>query len=163
MVNIQNHMRSILFILLLVFCSINGVTQPQNYSTANAHSHNDYENPRPFRTAYEHAFGSIEADIFLQQDELIVAHDTRELGLNRTLEDLYLRLLDSVVRVHNGHAYADYSFGLQILIDVKTEARTTLAKLVETLRKYPLLISTPSLRWVISGNRPPPGEFARGG
>jgi alkaline phosphatase len=149
----------ILLFNFIVSWSLHGVAQPSIYSVANTHSHNDYENARPFRAAYENGFGSIEADIFLQHGGLIVAHDTRELLLNRTLEDLYLHPLDSVLRAHHGYVYADSSRRLQLLIDVKTEARTTLARLIETLQKYPALTSASSLHWVISGNRPPPGEF----
>src|SRR6476620_10934165 len=63
---------------------------PIAYSTANAHSHNDYEQKVPFHNAWEHGFGSIEADIFLVGDELIVAHDTSQLTGGRTLKSLYL-------------------------------------------------------------------------
>jgi len=153
-------MRRILMIYFFVLYSLNDTAQPRIYSPTNAHSHNDYENPRPFHAAYEHAFGSIEADIFLLDGKLFVAHDEHELKLRRTLEDLYLRPLDSVLQAHNEHAYADTKQSLQILIDVKTEAKATLAKLIEILRNHPTLINTPSLRWVISGNRPPQNEFA---
>jgi alkaline phosphatase len=33
-------------------------------TVSNAHSHNDYEQPIPFRMAYQAGFGSVEADIF---------------------------------------------------------------------------------------------------
>jgi alkaline phosphatase len=46
----------------------------QNYTVSNAHSHNDYENPIPFFTAYGQGFGSIEADIFYFHDSLFVGH-----------------------------------------------------------------------------------------
>jgi alkaline phosphatase len=42
-------------------CSAPGL----HYTIANTHSHNDYEQPIPFWTAYNAQFGSIEADIFL--------------------------------------------------------------------------------------------------
>lgn len=53
------------FTSTLLFLSLVGIGQPNLYSTINAHSHNDYENPIPFHTAYDNTFGSIEADIFL--------------------------------------------------------------------------------------------------
>jgi alkaline phosphatase len=42
-----------------------------------------------------------------------------------------------------------------MLIDVKADSVAVLAALVTLLEKYPALTQTPSLIWVISGNRPP--------
>ena len=69
-----------------------------HYTSANAHSHNDYEQPSPFRTAYNAGFGSIEADIFLQHDSLIVAHAINELSLHRTLDEYYLQPLVNCIK-----------------------------------------------------------------
>lgn len=55
-----------------------------------AHAHNDYEHPRPLFDALDHRFGSVEADIYLVGDQLLVAHDPVELDPTRTLESLYL-------------------------------------------------------------------------
>src|SRR5687767_11493387 len=71
--------------------------QPATYTTANAHAHNDYEKPFPFWDAYRHHFGSIEADIFLHNGELLVAHEPAQLAAGRSLEQLYLRPLDSML------------------------------------------------------------------
>jgi len=55
-------MRKILFGTCLFVCSLFSV-QAQ-YSTINAHSHNDYSQDIPFFLAYKAHFGSIEADIW---------------------------------------------------------------------------------------------------
>src|SRR5437660_742306 len=55
-----------------------------------AHAHNDYEHPRPLFDALDHRFGSVEADVFLVDGRLLVAHDPTELDPTRTLEALYL-------------------------------------------------------------------------
>ncbi|HEX4372362.1 MAG TPA: phosphatidylinositol-specific phospholipase C/glycerophosphodiester phosphodiesterase family protein [Puia sp.] len=128
--------------------------QPKNYSTANAHSHNDYENPVPFYTAYNARFGSIEADIFLENGKLFVAHDTNELKMHRTLEQYYLTPLLNFVQLNNGYAYPDSTAPLQMLIDIKTDSIHTLNKLIETLEQFPTLISNGRVKWVITGNRP---------
>ncbi len=141
-------------ITILIFLSIAAIAQPKSYSVANAHSHNDYENPVPFFTAYNARFGSIEADIFLQNNELIVAHDTVELKKHRTLEEYYLHPLLAFVQKNNGHAYPDASMQLQMLIDIKTDSIKTLNKLTEILKKFPLLINNRTINWVITGNRP---------
>jgi len=143
------------FILIIILSSCSSlIAQPKSYSVANAHSHNDYENPVPFYTAYNARFGSIEADIFLQNGELIVAHDTIELKQHRTLDKYYLDPLINFIQKNNGHAYPDATRQLQMLIDIKTDSINTLNKLIETLRKFPSLINTASVKWVITGNRP---------
>ncbi len=134
--------------------------QPIRYSTAQVHSHNDYEQAFPFWQAWRQGFGSIEADIFLDQGELIVAHDLQQVKQRRTLDSLYLKPLLQCLQQNGGYVYADKSRQLQLMIDIKTEATPTLDKLEQILRSYPQLITTPSLKIVISGNRPQPASFA---
>ncbi|MGC4036862.1 MAG: hypothetical protein QM764_12965 [Chitinophagaceae bacterium] len=129
------------------------------YTSANAHSHNDYEQPAPFRTAYAEGFGSVEADIFLQNDSLLVAHEKNGLSLHRTLEKLYILPIEECIKKNGGYVFADKKRTLQLLIDIKTEAGPTLNKLIELLKNHPSLISNPSIKWVISGNRPDENKF----
>lgn len=144
--------------LLVINFSISA--QQIKYSTANAHSHNDYEQKSPFWAAWQAGFGSIEADIFLDKNELIVAHDMKQVQLHRTLDSLYLLPLQECLKINKGNVYADSKKTLQLMIDIKTDAVSTLNKFVEKLNGYPSLISAPTLRIVISGNRPLPAEFA---
>ena len=146
-------MNKILFFLLLLL-NLSSFAQPTSYSVANAHSHNDYEQPVPLYTAYHEGFGSVEADIFWHNGELLVAHNKEELPLHRTLEELYLKPLQVLVKKNNGHIYADPSRRLQLMIDIKTDSVTTLNKLVELLQKYPGLTQCASLQIAISGSRP---------
>jgi alkaline phosphatase len=143
-----------LLLLLSFFISIASFAQPTSYSVANAHSHNDYEQPVPLFTAYNARFGSIEADIFWHNGKLLVAHDTNELALHRSLEELYLKPLQQLIKKNKGHMFADTSRRLQLMIDIKTDSVTTLGKLVELLQKYPVLTKCSSLQIAISGNRP---------
>jgi alkaline phosphatase len=136
------------------------MTPGLHYTIANTHSHNDYEQPVPFWTAYNAQFGSIEADIFLVDGRLMVAHDSNELALRRTLEEYYVKPLSARIEKNHGHPYADTNRRLQILIDVKADSTAVLDALIALLRKYPNLVSTPSLTWVISGNRPDPSLYA---
>ncbi|HUB62778.1 MAG TPA: phosphatidylinositol-specific phospholipase C/glycerophosphodiester phosphodiesterase family protein [Puia sp.] len=131
-----------------------------HYTLANTHSHNDYEQPIPFRTAYNAQFGSIEADVFLVDGRLMVAHDRKELALDRTLEEYYVKPLSARVAMNHGHPYADSTRRLQMLIDVKADSTAVLDALIGLLAKYPNLTSTPFLTWVISGNRPDPSLYA---
>src|SRR6186713_1243881 len=128
--------------------------QERGYSIANTHSHNDYKQAIPFWLAYSHGFGSIEADIFLVDGGLLVAHSRKELDPRLTLERLYLQPILECLKKNKGSVYADPSRGLQLLIDIKTDSIHTLDKLVETIRKYPELVACPTLHFVITGNRP---------
>jgi glycerophosphoryl diester phosphodiesterase len=145
--------------LLLLAFPFRMEAQPLKYSVANAHSHNDYEQAIPFRMAYQAGFGSIEADIFLQDSGLYVAHDRTELQLRRKLEDEYLKPLRICLEKNRGNPYPDSTLSLQMLIDIKTEARETIAALVDLLRGYPELIHSGKIHWVITGNRPDPRNF----
>jgi hypothetical protein len=146
-------LKNILFPILLFKVAVT-VAQPLTYSTANAHSHNDYEQPAPLTAAYNEEFGSIEADIFWHNGKLLVAHKKEELDLHRTLEDLYLRPLQTYVKKNKGYIYADTSRRLQFMIDLKTNGDTTLGTLVKLLQKYPALTKCPTLKITISGSRP---------
>ena len=55
-----------------------------------AHAHNDYEHERPLHDAMESGFNSVEADVYLIEDKLLVAHDRRDTTPQRTLQSLYL-------------------------------------------------------------------------
>ncbi|CAL9372761.1 phosphatidylinositol-specific phospholipase C/glycerophosphodiester phosphodiesterase family protein [Streptomyces sp. enrichment culture] len=107
-----------------------------------AHAHNDYEHPRPLFDALAHRFGSLEADIFLVGDQLLVAHDPEDLDPARTLESLYLDPLAARVRANHGSVYRGHRRPLQLLIDIKTEGASTYRELDRRLRRYKHLFTT---------------------
>jgi hypothetical protein len=130
-------------------------------SPAKAHSHNDYLHARPLLDALDHGFCSVEADIFLVGDQLLVAHETAQIRPERTLEALYLEPLLERVRDRGGHVHSpDTRFHL--LIDIKSDALPTYQALDRTLQKYaPMLtrfdsdaVVTNAVTITISGNRP---------
>src|SRR6478752_4140043 len=151
-----------LTIAILIVLQTSLFAQKINYTTANAHSHNNYEQPVIFWEAYNQQFGSIEADIYLSTDsaELWVAHNLRDIETTkRTLDSLYLRPMLTCIQKNKGYVYADHNRSLQLMIDIKTAAVPTLNKLISVLRKYPELTDNPSLKIVISGNRPDPSTY----
>ncbi|MFG2133482.1 phosphatidylinositol-specific phospholipase C/glycerophosphodiester phosphodiesterase family protein [Streptomyces sp. NPDC048751] len=107
-----------------------------------AHAHNDYEHPRPLLDALDHRFGSVEADIYLVGDQLLVAHDPEDLDPSRTLESLYLDPLAARVKANRGWVYRGSHRPLQLLIDIKTEGASTYLELDRHLRRYPHLFTT---------------------
>jgi alkaline phosphatase len=151
-------MKKLLFIFFLINI-VQAFAQPKKYTAANAHSHNDYEQANPFYEAYTNGFGSIEADIFLHNDKLLVAHERKELNNIRSLQSLYLEPLKKAVEENKGFPYADRSKELQLLIDIKTDSIKTLDKLIEILKNYPLIINCNKIKIAISGNRPLPQKF----
>jgi len=148
-----------LIIILFAFIALAANTQPVKYTTSNAHSHNDYEQPVPYYSAYNAGFGSIEADIFLIKGKLLVAHDMAELQKNRSLEDWYLKPLDSIVHKNHGYPYTVKHKKLQMMIDIKSGAVNTLDALTALLKQYRSLINSTNIQWVISGSRPADTAF----
>ena len=151
-------MNKLLFFLLLLIYTVSAA-QPSSYTVANLHSHNDYEKPFPFWEAYNQGYGSIEADIFLYRDNLIIAHDTTQRKLGRSLDSFYLQPLQQCIIKNNGYPYADRARMLQLLIDIKTDSSATLSRLVEKLKAYPLITRCAAVKIVITGNRPAAAAF----
>lgn len=116
-----------------------------------AHAHNDYEHPRPLFDALDHRFGSVEADIYLVGDQLLVAHDPEDLDPARTLESLYLDPLAARVRANRGRVYRGYRGSLHLLVDIKTEGASTYLALDRHLRRYRHLFTTYAHGRVLSG------------
>jgi alkaline phosphatase len=150
------------FAAWLIGVSLAGAQPRIAYSPAQAHSHNDYEQTIPFWQAYDQAFGSIEADIYARNGQLYVAHDSANITPTRTLEALYIKPIVEKVRTNKGKLYADASYGLQWLIDLKTPARVSLPLLVRALSAHPDVFgSNGPVKVVVSGNVPPPDQFSQ--
>lgn len=127
---------------------------------AHAHAHNDYEHSRPLHDALARGFCSVEADIWLVNGELLIGHDRRDLQPGRTLESLYLQPLAERARANQGRVFAGGPT-FHLLIDVKSDAAATYARLHEVLSRYQeLLTSYPdgkrlerAVTVILSGNR----------
>src|SRR5918997_4734977 len=70
-----------------------------------AHAHNDYEHQRPLLDALDHGFTGVEADIWLVNGKLLVAHEEAHLKPERTLEALYLEPLKKRISENGGRVY----------------------------------------------------------
>ena len=120
------------------------------------HSHNDYEQKRPFWGAYEAGADSIEADVYLVGNDLLVAHSRSGLKTAKTLRSLYLEPLRDVMRKNGGRARADGK-PLQLLIDLKN-GKSALDRLVEIVeregyRDYFDIVKNPSAtRLTVTGD-----------
>ena len=128
----------------------------------NAHAHNDYLHERPLLDALDHGFCSVEADIFLQDGELRVAHFFFQLRPGVTLQKLYLDPLKERVQKNGGSVYADSDIEFTLLIDIKREGAEVFKALHQVLEEYSFMLSEVkdgkytrrAVTVVISGDRP---------
>ncbi|WP_262273614.1 phosphatidylinositol-specific phospholipase C/glycerophosphodiester phosphodiesterase family protein [Microvirga yunnanensis] len=128
---------------------------------AQAHAHNDYEHQRPLLDALDYGFTGVEADIWLVDGKLLVAHDEAQIKPERTLEALYLDPLKKRIAENGGRVYPG-SERFTLLIDVKTEGEPTYKALAEVLAKYAGILTVVrdgkvqagAVTAVVSGNRP---------
>ncbi|MGA4838207.1 phosphatidylinositol-specific phospholipase C/glycerophosphodiester phosphodiesterase family protein [Streptomyces sp. G45] len=109
---------------------------------AQAHAHNDYEHRRPLLDALDHRFTSVEADIYLVDGDLLVAHDPQDLDPARTLRTLYLDPLAQRVRAHGGAVYPRWKGEFQLLVDIKADGEAAYQELDRELRAYPDLFTS---------------------
>ncbi len=102
---------------------------------AQAHAHNDYEHDRPLLDALDHGFSSVEADIYLVDGALLVAHNRSDVKPERTLQRLYLDPLRERVKANGGSVYPGGK-PFYLLIDIKTDGRAAYAVLDKVLAGY---------------------------
>jgi hypothetical protein len=141
-------------------------TQAQSLGLERAHAHNDYEHTRPLFDALDHGFKSVEADIWLVDGELIIAHDPEDVPQavqeGRTLESLYLEPLRQTVEQNGGSVYPGDPDYFTLLIDIKSDAVPTYRALHEELEGYeqmltkfgPRGVRDGAITAIVSGNRP---------
>ena len=115
-----------------------------------AHAHNDYEHARPLAEALEHGFTSVEADIWLVDGKLLVAHDRDKVDTTRTLESLYLAPLRTIIQRSGGRVF-ETTYPLTLLIDIKSDSTTTYVALDSVLRRYADILTIFADTLVIDG------------
>ncbi|WP_242095157.1 hypothetical protein [Aestuariivivens sediminicola] len=107
------------FILILFLSAVSCITVKNQLPLVNAHAHNDYEHERPLFDAIENGFISVEADVHLIHNELYVSHFTPTIiDESKTLEQLYLKPLDSIIKKNKGRIYKGYDGVFYLMIDI---------------------------------------------
>ncbi|WP_416307240.1 phosphatidylinositol-specific phospholipase C/glycerophosphodiester phosphodiesterase family protein [Neptunicella sp. SCSIO 80796] len=101
-----------------------------------AHAHNDYAHPRPLLDALEQGFNSVEADVFLQDGQLLVGHQTADLTPQRNLRVLYLDPLWSRYTAFQHKIYPDSRQPFILLIDFKSTGERLYPVLQQLLKAY---------------------------
>ena len=127
------------------------------------HSHNDYHQQSPLVDAYHAGMGSIEADVFVRNGELCVAHDSVDISTEVTLKKMYLDPLANFYHKSGNMPYPDSSLNLQLVIDIKANHQQVLPILIRELKAYQHTfnssVNSKAIRIVISGDMPAPNEF----
>ncbi len=138
-------------LIFLLFTSFLGAQNNQDFRV---HSHNDYLQNVPFWKAISAGATSVEADVFLVDDALYVAHTKEEIETERSFEKLYLKPLQRFLALES-----KTSMQFQLLVDVKSKPYATLDALIKILKNYPEIRTNDSISIVISGKRPKPSEY----
>lgn len=139
---------------LMVFAA----EMPGGFPLSRAHAHNDYLHAHPLTDALAHGFRSVEADVWLTNGVLLVAHDFKDASAARTLQKLYLEPLRAFVKTNS---VGGSNPPITLLIDVKSAAEPTYAVLKKVLADYADIlagfkanrIQTNAVMVIISGNR----------
>lgn len=155
--------QTVLIIALYLFCGCQSLlAQPKTYSMQNAHAHNDYLHEKPFLEAYSFNYGMIEADIFIQNDELVVAHERKSIKSENTLMTLYINPLLQKIKENDGLAYSDGK-RLRLLIDIKVEGDKVLRLLEKQLKPnrhlFDLKHNANAVQIIISGDMPKSEDY----
>lgn len=125
-----------------------------------AHAHNDYQHARPLWDALERGYCNIEADVWLVDGALLVAHDRKDVAPGRSLEALYLAPLLARVRENQGRVFRNGP-PVTLLVDIKSEAVATYAALHALLERHAEMLTVfraegrqpGAVTVVVSGNR----------
>jgi glycerophosphoryl diester phosphodiesterase len=145
-------------VLFLLSCTATVLLSASPAPLIRAHSHNDYLHTRPLADALAHGFRSVEADVWLTNGVLLVAHDLDKTEPGKTLQKLYLDPLRAFVRTNVAMRSGP---ALTLLIDVKSEAESTYEVLQNVLKDYADILTTfesntvrtNAVMVIISGNR----------
>src|SRR6185295_6693649 len=105
-----------------------------------AHAHNDYEHVRPLLDALDHGYCSVEADVWLVNGQLLVAHDLKDAKPERTLQAMYLDPLRARVARNAGKVFRGGP-PCTLLVDVKSDATNTYLALRDVLRPYGAMLT----------------------
>lgn len=122
------------------------------------HAHNDYEKPVPLQTALDNRADYIEADVWLVDGKLMVAHERKEINPARTLDSLYLNPIVRLFTQNKGRISPDRTYKPALVIDLKDKfdevwpvLQAQLTKHIDTFNP----LSNPNgIQVIISGNRP---------
>ena len=136
--------------LLLLCCCLVPLSAAAQFPVI-LHSHNDYNRTVPFWEAYSQHCTSIEADVFLHEGEILVAHNREDVSADRSLRALYIEPIVKLFRSGGGRLWEESDDRLILLVDLKTAE--AMPGVVQILEEYPDVFASPKgVQVVISGD-----------
>jgi len=128
----------------------------------NAFSHNDYWRPKPLFDAISYRFNCVEADLWLIDGKLYVAHDKSEISEGNIFETMYLKPLVEHIKKNGGKVFEGSDRPFFLMVDCKTsgeEMYPVLKKLMEPYKDLFCSINNGvykegAVLFFLSGNRP---------
>lgn len=143
-------------LFVLASFGVDGPFQQDTFSVPEAivpiqcHSHNDYWRVKPLHTALEIGCSSVEADVWIDQGDLLVGHTRQGLSKERTLQKTYINPILDILDRHNKGIVASFAPDapkhgifpsdpdrpLILLIDIKTGDDATWDLLNEQLEPF---------------------------
>lgn len=102
----------------------------------NAFSHNDYWRPTPLMDALAFRYNCVEADLWLIDGQLYVAHDRPEPNAAITFENLYLKPLAARIQANGGKVYPSADRPFYLMVDCKTNGEDMYTVLKKQMEPY---------------------------
>ncbi len=127
-------------------------------------AHNDYEKAQPLTQALAARADFIEADLYLRNGQLVVAHTPQQADTtSRTLESLYIKPIVALFSKHQGRISTDRRYVISLALDFKDKPEEIFPVLLPLLESnlvaFNRSLSPMAVRVVISGNRPRPEHY----
>jgi len=140
----------LLNIVFILSCSL-------SFGQVLIHAHNDYQKQEPLTNAIRNKVFSVEADVYLYNNKLVVAHDKNELPRARTLDSLYLQPIIKLFRKYKGIISKDSKYRQVLMIDIKENGEAVINELIKLLSPnrsvFDRTVNPKAVQIVISGDR----------
>jgi alkaline phosphatase len=144
-------MKSFLFCMLLIATGYPLAAQPR------IHAHNDYQQALPLTNALSNRVYSIEADVYLRNGQLVVAHDAKDVAAAPTLDSLYLQPIIRLFKKYHGRISKSKTYTPVLMIDSKESGAAVIAQLIKAVEAngsvFNRLVNAMAVQLVISGDR----------
>lgn len=119
-----------------------------NSSGFELHAHNDYENRHPLEDALDHGATSVEADVFLDGDDLVLRHGKHEPAYG-TLAETYVEGLRERAEENGGRIYPGRTEPFRLVIEIKDGGEEAYDLALEQIADLP-----PGVEVIFSGGFP---------
>lgn len=146
-------MKNFPFCLLILTTCFHLTAQPL------VHAHNDYHQPIPLMNALRYQAYSIEADVYLRNGQLVVAHEKKEVMTAPSLDSMYLQPIIRLFKKYDGRISKSKTYTPVLMIDSKENGEAVITALIQLLEPYRSVFDRSAnplaLQIVISGDRGP--------